>query len=186
MDGGSAISIEEARRYLERLEAVQALLYSEDGLPVSFARMSREEAEEASALSVQLAVFAERRLAGGSRVTIALLSENRDVVIAAWGRQALIAYTKPGYGPSIARALQGRGPSCGRCGQDLSMAMVECASCGALNPWSAEKCSGCGQPLRIRTCPRCGARVDASGQPIGLRERLAPRVHKGVSLESGG
>jgi len=180
----AAIDFEAAARYLKGLAPVAGYVRASEGLVVEARGVSGGEAENLAAWATQLVRRARRELGLGDPAAAVFHSPERDVAVAASGGDSIIVISKPGFGEPLLRAITGEGPRCGRCGADLSWAVILCPRCGARLPFSATHCSECGATLHWRRCPHCGAVVDDGGRPARLRERLlAPAAR---SLPGGG
>ncbi len=148
---------------------------AEEALPIEYKGVDKETAENLAAWATVLAANAGEKLGLPKPVLSVFLSSDRDIVAYVEGRASIVALVPPGHGGPLARALAGRGPRCERCGYDLSLTLVKCPKCGALNPFTASYCRVCRAPLHLRRCPSCGASLDSEGRVVGLASRILER-----------
>ncbi len=166
------INLERLAGYLAELEPVEAYIVSSEGLILHYNGLSEDAAENLAAWAGYIVEEAGARFGVGDIDSALFYLPHRDIVVHVDGNESIVVIVKRGYGSSVLNAISGRGPRCGRCGEDLSLAVVECPYCGARNPFGTTHCARCGKPILLRRCPKCGALIDSRGTPYTLLDRL--------------
>jgi len=192
-EGERVFGPEDYSQFLSRLDGVEShVIVDEEGFPLEFSGLTKEEAESHAALAVDLVTIVgehARELIGekGGNEVIVDAGEGKaiDVVRA----KEILALVKGSRQPAeeaartIAAASAGHRVTCPECGADLTLETSKCPSCGKTIPFTSPHCPHCGADTRFKKCPSCGALVSYRGRRVV--KRRSPRSLGLAAVEGG-
>jgi len=191
-EGERVFGPEDYSHFLSRLDGIEShVIVDEEGFPLEFSGLTKEEAESHAALAVDLVTIigehARELIGEGGNEIIVDAGEGKaiDVVRA----QEILALLKGARQPAeeaaraIAMASAGHRVTCPECGADLTLEASKCPSCGKTIPFVSPHCPHCGADTRFKKCPSCGALVSYRGRRVVARR--SPRSLGLAAIEGG-
>ncbi len=169
-----SIDVDKLLDYMKKLDGVQYVIISREGLPVYIeGSVSRDEAEALAALGEEALQRIESSFekVGAGRVTkISLDVAKGRLYISRLDGGVAIYQAQPKLSDLLAETIErlkeGRSVKCQACGADLTLATYKCPRCGRTVPFTARECPHCGANIDIKRCPQCGTPIHSDGTVV--------------------
>jgi len=180
--GGEADPITRVAEFFSHIDGVDfAVIASQDGFPLSFTGVEREETDEIVSLAIDLENVSRNYLEklargegpreGGRGILLEYgegrvidISRVRDLLVIAGGGKPVIDASR-----AAVMFLSGKTVECPYCGADLTLEKARCPRCGRVIPFIADRCPHCGADVRVKKCPHCGRPVTHMGGRVALK-----------------
>ncbi len=151
--------VEEVFQSLRRFAGIKTLVHGFDGFPVSWVG-ERDDAENLLAEAVDATTGGEGVAATRRGSWLAVLRCGRHIVAASTDNVGFLFPLLRVFDAIVS----GSRIRCERCGYDLTFEVYRCPRCGREVPFTTDMCPFCGEPLVVKKCPSCGARVTSTGK----------------------
>jgi len=192
-EGARVFGPEDYSQFLSRLDGIEShVIVDEEGFPLDFSGVSKEEAESHAALAVDLVTIVgehARELIGEAGGNEVIVDAGEGKIIDVVRAREILALVKGARQPAeeaartIALASEGHEISCPNCGANLTLEVSKCPSCGKAIPFTSPHCPHCGADTRFKQCPKCGALVSYRGRRV-VKKR-SPRSLDLAAVEGG-
>ncbi len=183
-EASQPIKPEDLSSFLSKLDGINRIVFvDEEGFPVEFHGVEKDEAEAEAALAVDLAMVVSEYIKGKNKEGEILVDLDDGRVIDVSRVRELLLLVRGERNPIeeglnvIRKALSGYRLICPHCQADLTMETSTCPSCGKVIPYTSTICPHCGADVRIKSCPDCGGMLNvATGRKIIKSKSSASRL----------
>ncbi len=175
------LELEDLSSFLSSLDGIERIVFvDEEGFPVEFHGVGKEEAEAEAALAVDLAMVVSEHVGGKGEILVDLgdgkvidVSKVKELLLLVRGERKPV---EEGLA-AIRKATGGNRLTCPHCQADLTIETYTCPSCSKTIPYTSTACPHCGADVRIKQCPRCGGLLNvATGKKIVKSKGSAIRL----------
>ncbi len=168
------IDVDKLLDFLKKIDGVQYVIISREGLPVYIeGNVSRDEAEGLAAIgeeALQKIESSFEKVGTGRVAKLSLDVAKGRLYISRLDGGVIIYQAQPKLADILAETIErlkeDKLVKCQACGADLTLATYRCPRCGRVVPFTARECPHCGADIDVKRCPQCGATITSDGRLV--------------------